>query len=1307
MKKTLLGIVLGCLVSNAWAYTASDYSQDGLLHQWDAIANVNAYTHDANATVWKDLAGGLDVNGPIDLLLTENGSWGENWFEAAGLSATGRIASVAFTTIEVVYRMESMPTEARAKSMLFSSGKSSCVCLFWNKEELKDPSLLCQGNGSWQRYITVKDDRLDHIADMQPQPTFYYDKATTSSAGYVGGGEGNWSIGVSPFVTLGAAKSDGTMPWQGRIYAIRLYNRALSADEVAAHMKIDRARFFGEYPANSIGVTANDERFGNPTPGYGALTGLTVGESYDFTAEQFSTNVAGTAAAECDGWEVYHKGEATPFRTSEDGGESKFACTISYTGDESIKWIWKDACFRVKATGLNATPDADEKWAPAGGSVTFTATPASGCELCCWDGDVLSTDAEVTIPAVDDAMSIRACAMKVDFPDAERIVRVSSAGSDASDGSSWANAYKTPTAAVAALAGETRLTYVVVGPGRYDLTSAMALSAPIRVVGAGSADTVFDGGEGAYRAFSISHADAGAYDLTIQRYFPQKVNGGGVSISNGELRRCLIKSCHCKGNTASSWDTGHGGGVSVSGGIVGECTFVGNTTDAGNQKGNAFWLSGSGVVTNCDVYANDGGYAHETIDYGAAVVYVTGGQLVASKIHDNNKASVGGIWAKGGTIVNCLVYGNSSTRGGAGIRNDGATVVNCTIYGNVQANDATGESGLCQSKGTAINNIVWGNGPSGQLSCKVTGGTFSTNVIDAALGAYPDNYVSDPKFVDAAAGDFHISSRSSDAFAQGDPSVAPATDFDGTARKAATPDIGAYEYDMSREAYGVSLKLAENYALGTTVTAEAVVTRADPAECSLAWSVDGAAVPGTEAVLPISGLSAGYHTVSVAVDHPAYGAAAATNTIAVKPYAVFVNTTGSGTFPYDTAEKGTNALTVAYQALWRDTTHTSVVTIAEGLYSLKDQILVDAPVWIEGAGRERTLLSKDFSSGRCFILNDGAAVVSGLSVTDGTSGGAFSISRGLIEDCCVSGFKLPGGVNVDGIGANVSGGIVRNCLFDSLGGAAGQSYGGGMRLDAGLVSNCVIRSCNTATGLYDNYGGGGIWMAGGTLVDCRIEKCGLANGAQAGAAIKVVGDGAVVERCVFSGNVCTTASTEFNSRNAIAALQCTNSGKTGARRPVFRNCLFCNNVGYRMIRAGEFWSHSSYHGAVDLVNVTVASNATALASIYEEGTIRNSILDSTASGWEINPQVVVSNSCCAALTDGVDGNITGDPCFKRPASGNFRLRAVSPCLNTGDPSPFADEPEATDLDGNPRVYRDKIHMGCYQNLNLGLMLMVR
>ena len=61
-----LGVVFPCL---ATAYTSASYVQDGLITQWDGIDNAGTGTHNPNATVWKDLAGNLD------LTLTANGSW--------------------------------------------------------------------------------------------------------------------------------------------------------------------------------------------------------------------------------------------------------------------------------------------------------------------------------------------------------------------------------------------------------------------------------------------------------------------------------------------------------------------------------------------------------------------------------------------------------------------------------------------------------------------------------------------------------------------------------------------------------------------------------------------------------------------------------------------------------------------------------------------------------------------------------------------------------------------------------------------------------------------------------------------------------------------------------------------------------------------------------------------------------------------------------------------------------------------------------------------------------------------------------
>jgi hypothetical protein len=44
---------------------------------------------------------------------------------------------------------------------------------------------------------------------------------------------------------------------------------------------------------------------------------------------------------------------------------------------------------------------------------------------------------------------------------------------------------------------------------------------------------------------------------------------------------------------------------------------------------------------------------------------------------------------------------------------------------------------------------------------------------------------------------------------------------------------------------------------------------------------------------------------------------------------------------------------------------------------------------------------------------------------------------------------------------------------------------------------------------------------------------------------------------------------------------------------------------------------------------------------------------------------------------GVNGNISVDPMFADPVGGDFRLKANSPCLDTGNPDPIFNDPDGS------------------------------
>lgn len=249
--------------------------------------------------------------------------------------------------------------------------------------------------------------------------------------------------------------------------------------------------------------------------------------------------------------------------------------------------------------------------------------------------------------------------------------------------------------------------------------------------------------------------------------------------------------------------------------------------------------------------------------------------------------------------------------------------------------------------------------------------------------------------------------------------------------------------------------------------------------------------------------------------------------------------------------------------------------------------------------------------------------------------------------------------------------------------------------------------------------GGGLLVRDGaraTLRDCRIEACRASAG---GGGIAFSGGRELdVERCVVEGNEALGA----GARGGGLLLELGPSTETVriADARIAGNASFGGGGGLHV------FAEPGSDANVELRNLTLAENRVVGRSPRELGggmrletpgavLVRNCILwgndvDSDPGHGGRGDELALAPGSSAvlvlysdvrggaALVPGLDpftqwgpGNLDVDPLFQDPP-GDYHLRKTSPCVNAGDPA-FVPGPDATDLDGQPRLSGARVDMG--------------
>ena len=256
----LCGLVFG--LAPAWA--EDTYVTDGLIHRYDGIDNVAVGVHDESQRVWNDLVSTAPINLSMDLnpvnkaVLTAKSVLGKETSHKFFLAASDEAPSLADAGVkafEVVIRSTAYQKN-QASTLLARLWKDrSAELILRNNHTIGNDTIgyfPCGGTAS-NDFTTVTvliESRRLYLNGVEVERT------STSQA--------DVQMNKPYYFVLGGEPDNNSYPFEGEIFACRIYTRELDAAEIAANAQTDANRFF---PHRTCYVVPEDAD-STPTPPY-------------------------------------------------------------------------------------------------------------------------------------------------------------------------------------------------------------------------------------------------------------------------------------------------------------------------------------------------------------------------------------------------------------------------------------------------------------------------------------------------------------------------------------------------------------------------------------------------------------------------------------------------------------------------------------------------------------------------------------------------------------------------------------------------------------------------------------------------------------------------------------------------------------------------------------------------------------------------------------------------------------------------------------------------------------------------------
>ena len=1064
-----------------------DYVQDGLIACWDGAENAGRLNHDPTAAVWRDVIGGKEfslfgVTVEADRMIFDGTSSSYGALSAEESAATFDIARSG--TLEIVYAADHALSSTVNYVLLQSTGTSG-IAVGVNK----GPKILT-GNASGSPIFTFDSGTATNFVAVR----YSNGKAQnliangTTAAKNSTSNWGNTGAGT----TIGNRNSYAN-GFPGAIYCVRLYNRQLTDDEIAANQLIDASRFHeGHLGDNDLLISGTPIQVAVPTPDYGLVVGNAAGAARNVSCPEVWTNEAGNIAAVCTGWKLYDSDNNVVASDTTTSFAYTHPSPASY---RRLEWQWGTQFKITASAATGGTVAPAEQWVALGETATVTAIPDADYIFFKWTNDVPASvspyDSTVSFPIESPASlfaTFSTCRQTADIATLQSLIDNSSPGDR-----------------------------IILEDNLYRPDYTIFLSNGVTLAGSSFTNCIIKP-TGKRRVIEISGEDSRLENITI--------TGGSVTpTANGErasgicLNGGIVSHCMVSNNVLANGSMTHlGVGIYMLDGIVEDSIITANSLPHQWSYGAGIYME-NGTVRRCTISNNSQTGSNS---FGGGICAVGG--TISHCVISGNSANFGGGLCLGkytaGLVApvlvdRCLICGNTARTSGGGVASRSSstpkwTMRHTTVAKNKCTNDSGGPGGIhfntsglvgsCESCIFADNTQTYDAGTAGYPNWDNNTKDATTNNLAKVMhnclfgnGSFPlgaDSISGNAAFESLDNNDFHLTAIS-DAVDAGLVSGNVSDDFDGNAVSDGKPDIGCYEADFANEPFSCAIAYAADSLFeGTSVSLAATpVNPPDGVAVRYVWTLADGGTNSVEAV----GLSA---TATIAN--------AGTYTIALRAYdddggALLCETIG------ETSVRIYARIIYAYPeddlaTIVGGLVNGQTLILGEGTFETAKSIAVNANATVVGAGVDRTIIAFT-AENMVFRLQQMEAHVSDLTIRGGRTSGSnpvVSVPHGVLCDVRITQCKVNGAIYGYSVLNVTEDGLVERCILDhntnttTKGNTPWVYTRGGTALVSGTMRNCL---------LHHNYADTDATVA---VSDGLVENCTIVDNLNAANTIEAV-----------------------------------------------------------------------------------------------------------------------------------------------------------------------------------------------------------